>query len=915
MSLTKRAFTLILLSTLLVTAFSQSTISASKTLSLKLERYSFLTYPQKLYLQTDRDYYYSGDSLWFSAWLTNANTHLPSKLDKILYVEAFDMANQPLSKHLFKLENGRAFGQIELPILEYSTKIKLLAYTNYMRNAGEDFFYVKELLLIPIDSSKNNGNIRSVVRDKEVFPIKRPTQFARKQAKQSEPQVTFMPEGGYMVRDLPSRIAFVATTNTGIPIEVKGKIVDKEGSTVAFFNADKNGKGVFSLTPKEGTSYHAEITNSKENIKKYPLSEPLDNGYTLMVNNRWNSDDFDVVINSGSDVNNYLTLAVTQNGRIEQSYDFQVKSGANLLRINKSDLQTGIIQVTLFDHELTPLLERLVYINNGDYLSFESNIIEENGNQNIKIKVRDKSDNPSQGSFAVSIGPANFADVLPSSNSNIVQYFYMHSLLPGIEADCSYFFKKDNASHQLSDLAMMTNGWRRFKWCDVLADTIPSSEHLLENGFYLSGVISKTSRNNPPVSNVDVTLMGSGSSIFAGSTKTNENGRFSFEIDDFTDTLDVVVQTRDNKAKTKDFNIDIETNLGRVAYDIWHTPPLEETLYEASIETLTADTINYEKYMDVTNQAKVESQRKDVLSQIADSSDIILSEVEITARKRLSPLEKMHSLYGFETYAIGTERIEKMDKEKKWNYGLFSLLSDLFPDMTIMPGRWGNAEGYPYLPPVPPNMMASNERIQSNEIFTFKYAGESQGRFYFYVDGQLSGFTNHKGHLDWAMNELATLDAKLVKSVGIIINPKRSPLPEAISVPKLPNETYCTDLILPHLVNNYPLVFLPATDFIISIQTKKGGGLGKWGRNSGIYKSRLFGFTASREFYIPSAIEVDKEKIFAPTIYWNPDVFVNEEGEISITIEKDHLPKRYLIKVVGMSDEGVPGSELLWNIE
>jgi len=77
----------------------------------------------------------------------------------------------------------------------------------------------------------------------------------------------------------------------------------------------------------------------------------------------------------------------------------------------------------------------------------------------------------------------------------------------------------------------------------------------------------------------------------------------------------------------------------------------------------------------------------------------------------------------------------------------------------------------------------------------------------------------------------------------------------------------------------------------------------------------LFGFTASREFYIPPAIAVDKEKIFAPTIYWNPNVLPNEDGEISITIINNFLPKRYLIKVAGLSDEGIPGSKFLWNME
>lgn len=45
----------------------------------KLITYTNSYAPDKVYLQTDKDYYTNGETIWFKAYVLNGITHLPSK--------------------------------------------------------------------------------------------------------------------------------------------------------------------------------------------------------------------------------------------------------------------------------------------------------------------------------------------------------------------------------------------------------------------------------------------------------------------------------------------------------------------------------------------------------------------------------------------------------------------------------------------------------------------------------------------------------------------------------------------------------------------------------------------------------------------------------------------------------------------
>lgn len=103
---------------------------------------------EKLYLQTDKPSYFSGDTLWFKAYLFDASSFKGSTKSGILYVEIANDSNRVVTRIMLPVFNGLASGQIalnekEIPQGGYT----LRAYTNWMRNFGEDHIFKKPIYI------------------------------------------------------------------------------------------------------------------------------------------------------------------------------------------------------------------------------------------------------------------------------------------------------------------------------------------------------------------------------------------------------------------------------------------------------------------------------------------------------------------------------------------------------------------------------------------------------------------------------------------------------------------------------------------------------------------------------------------------------------------------------------------------
>ena len=103
---------------------------------------------EKVYLHTDRTYYYPGNDIWFKAYLIDAYDRSLSDLSRNLHVELISPSGGIISDRIIRLDGGLGNGDFRLPDSLSSGRYRLRAYTNYMRNFSDQIFFNKEINII-----------------------------------------------------------------------------------------------------------------------------------------------------------------------------------------------------------------------------------------------------------------------------------------------------------------------------------------------------------------------------------------------------------------------------------------------------------------------------------------------------------------------------------------------------------------------------------------------------------------------------------------------------------------------------------------------------------------------------------------------------------------------------------------------
>ncbi|WP_460954183.1 carboxypeptidase-like regulatory domain-containing protein [Spirosoma litoris] len=134
---------------------------------------------EKVYLHTDKPYYYPGDKLWFSAYMTYRLPELIDTLSRVLYVDLID-ANRVVSQsRVLPLDSGRAASSFRLPVTVPPGKYVLRAYTQWMKNYGIDHFFYKPIVILALNQRVDektpkpvSDSLLKIVVDKSVYPTR-----------------------------------------------------------------------------------------------------------------------------------------------------------------------------------------------------------------------------------------------------------------------------------------------------------------------------------------------------------------------------------------------------------------------------------------------------------------------------------------------------------------------------------------------------------------------------------------------------------------------------------------------------------------------------------------------------------------------------------------------------------------------
>lgn len=125
---------------LLILNFGFAQINNIQSVSLKLEKFRKSFPQEKVHLHLDKILYSIGDTIYFKAYVVNAEKNLPSAISNIIYVDLIDENNNIQRTVRRPVTDGVAWGTIELADTLPEGNYRIRSYTNWMRNFDNTYF-------------------------------------------------------------------------------------------------------------------------------------------------------------------------------------------------------------------------------------------------------------------------------------------------------------------------------------------------------------------------------------------------------------------------------------------------------------------------------------------------------------------------------------------------------------------------------------------------------------------------------------------------------------------------------------------------------------------------------------------------------------------------------------------------------
>lgn len=450
---------------LMLSMLSLTTAKADALDSLQTLLQTKVQVQEKVYVQTDNNCYFVGDTLWYKAFVLRADNNKPTNMSKLLYVELLSPDGVVVERQRIVVSNkGVTCGQFALQDSLYSGYYEIRAYTRWMlnfnvtrrdytlddkhlfynNNMAKDFFREWNGLysrVLPIFSKpKQKGNYDGK------YMYGRPKQEVEFVEK-PKLKVRFYPEGGTLLEGVQNRVAFDICDNDGQALQISGSLDDGTKLQPTYM-----GRGTFLVTPNGQKATFK--WNDKEWTFKLPKSQA--EGVALVLDKgkaKWACRGVSVA-----------AYAVMCRGKL---YLFE-RTSATTASMAMDKLPSGVNELMLLDADAKVLASRLFFVNHDDKVknvSVKTDKMEYKPFEPISLEV--KGAEPKMP-FAISVRDARTDDT-SFDDGNMMTEMLLCSDLKGFVASPAYYFESNDEAHTKAlDNLLMVQGWRRYKRVPIL---------------------------------------------------------------------------------------------------------------------------------------------------------------------------------------------------------------------------------------------------------------------------------------------------------------------------------------------------------------------------------------------------------------------------------------------------------------
>ena len=838
--------------------YSQDTTATNKLKAYAQQHIAFSrNFPQeKVYIHFDNTAYFLDETIWFKAYVVRADRNSLSGLSNVLYVELINQEGYIIHSKKMKIENGQCHDSFYIPSAGYAGFYEIRAYTRYMLNFSEENYFSR---VFPVyDKPKKEGDYTPTVSDRpnsQRIPVKRPV-FEQKE----RISLIFYPEGGSLIQGLRSKVAFKATGDKGENVIISGIITNEKNEVKADIFTEYLGMGSFEFTPTPEKHYAKIIYNNRNYTFELPAALP--EGYTMNINNT-DSAKVNIRIKRSPNIKTEpLGLTVSCRGVLYAFEKVDLSSESEIdLSLSKNMLPSGVSQITLFSPNGEVLSERLLFTNHQSEMRIKmsplTNRFLPSEKMSLNFQLHDKKNNPVETTFSLAVRDAGTSSVVPYSD-NALTYLLLSSELRGFIENPGYYFEaNDSRRKQALELLLLVQGWKRYDWKEMTGVKPFEPAHPLEKELTIEGaVVSLLRKTELKDVEIMMVLMGDSTSQ-RGKMLTDKDGNFGFALQDFYGNAKIILQSKmDEKRKETRIMLDRNFSPEMRAYSFNELNEVHQMVSSNGNELV-------EKAVDPLYET-------DSLNENLSMSEKehLLKDLIVTARQKPTKI------------SLKYEVAKEMDKIRDTNdwmpADIYNFLDKMNPYFSYKNDSGGSSFMYK-------GKKVYFMRDDSPDIVAFNIEGLMTGESTDLVSAQNPVNTSMNGSNNAFNIQMPDFDE--IESINIIEdyssilrlfggNPDYDPTKVVI--------------VVMHLKDNYQKEPI------------------------GIRNTTFTGFSYPREFFNSQYNNTDLPWIpgadFRRTLYWNPNVKTDSNGNADVTFYNNGTCKRFNISLETVTPNGIIGS-------
>lgn len=427
---------------------------------------------EKFFLHTNKTTYFSGEKVWFKAYVVYDVTNTPYYKTYNLYVNLYNSEKKLVSNQLFYVENGLIYGEIEIPSESISGRYYLELDTQWNKNFDSNYSFSIDVI---------NINKRKEIKNVEI------------QNSEAGFNMQFYPESNLLLENFENKIYFTSNYNNK-PIKIKGKVIDSyTGRETSYIRSNENGMGFFKLPYIKGRTYFAYVTvNGKTH--RFKISNPKRTGLVIQKKELQNDPkniSFSVKTNSATlnqNDGNFFFAVINRNGFLKTVIPIQLEKKYHNYTVNvlKENLFNGLNTITLFNQNNIPISSRNFYCFKNKQIELDVLKVNET-NDEIKLDLT-MLNKFTVANSSISVLPEKTK--LYNNESNILTSFLLEPYINLDSKVLNSFFDKKMSSNDI-DLILQTQKDTLINY-NLIKNTRP---HKPEIGLTIKGIVNSNLTN------------------------------------------------------------------------------------------------------------------------------------------------------------------------------------------------------------------------------------------------------------------------------------------------------------------------------------------------------------------------------------------------------------------------------------